>query len=102
MGRKRKRALAYEQEDEPAKQISNYDLIKPAQEGVHLYTEKSELPWDLQPYAVTCLSNSSHFARLTCCRRYWKQRHSIFSLYDSGIWTTDDSWFEVTQECVAK
>lgn len=102
MGRKRKRALGYEQEDEPHKQSSNFDLIRPTQEGVHLYTDKPELPWDLQPYAVICLSNSSQLARLTYYRRYWKQRHSIFSLYDSGIWTTDDSWFEVTQECVAK
>lgn len=25
----------------------------------------------------------------------------MFSRYDEGIWTTDDSWFEVTHECIA-
>lgn len=26
----------------------------------------------------------------------------MFSLYDEGIWTTDDSWFEVTHESIAR
>jgi trimethylguanosine synthase len=34
--------------------------------------------------------------------RYWQQRHLIFSKYDEGIWLTDDAWFEVTPEPVAK
>lgn len=34
--------------------------------------------------------------------RYWHQGYSIFSKYDDGIWMTDDSWYEVTHECVAK
>jgi trimethylguanosine synthase len=34
--------------------------------------------------------------------RYWQQRHSIFSKYDEGICMTDDAWFGVTPEPVAK
>ena len=34
--------------------------------------------------------------------RYWNQGYSIFSKYDDGIWMTDDSWYEVTHESVAK
>ena len=26
----------------------------------------------------------------------------MFSMYDEGIWTTDDSWFEVTYESIAR
>jgi uncharacterized protein YhfF len=33
---------------------------------------------------------------------YWNQRHRIFSKYDDGVWLTDDSWFGVTPEPVAK
>lgn len=35
-------------------------------------------------------------------RRYWKQRFRIFSRYDQGIWMTDDLWFGVTQEDIAR
>lgn len=34
--------------------------------------------------------------------RYFSQRYSIFSLYDYGVWMTDDAWFGVTPEPVAK
>ncbi|OQO08003.1 hypothetical protein B0A48_06796 [Cryoendolithus antarcticus] len=34
--------------------------------------------------------------------KYWHQRKSIFSRYDEGIWMTDDLWFGVTPEPVAK
>jgi hypothetical protein len=33
---------------------------------------------------------------------YWAQRYRIFSKYDDGIWLTDDAWFGVTPEPVAK
>ena len=33
---------------------------------------------------------------------YWNQRHRIFSKYDEGVWLTDDAWFGVTAEPVAK
>ena len=35
-------------------------------------------------------------------RRYFHQRHSIFSRYDDGIWMTEDAWFGVTPEPVAE
>lgn len=34
--------------------------------------------------------------------RYWEQGYSIFSKYDEGIWMTDDAWYGVTHESVAK
>jgi len=34
--------------------------------------------------------------------RYWHQGYSIFSKYDDGIWMTDDAWYGVTHESVAK
>ena len=40
--------------------------------------------------------------RLTNCYRYFSQRYSIFSWYDEGICMTDDAWFGVTPEPVAK
>lgn len=33
--------------------------------------------------------------------RYWRQRHDLFSLYDSGIYLTDAAWFGVTAEPIA-
>jgi trimethylguanosine synthase len=48
----------------------------------HHYNSLAEVPWDIQ--------------------KYWQQRHSIFSLYDEGIYMTDDAWFGVTPEPVAK
>lgn len=33
---------------------------------------------------------------------YWNQRHRIFSKYDDGVWLTDDAWFGVTAEPIAK
>lgn len=34
--------------------------------------------------------------------RYFSQRYSIFSYYDEGVHMTDDAWFGVTPEPVAK
>ncbi|KAL1986555.1 hypothetical protein VTN96DRAFT_6133 [Rasamsonia emersonii] len=48
---------------------------------VHHYTNRGEVPWDIQ--------------------NYWVQRHKIFSKYEEGIWLTDDAWFGVTPEPVA-
>lgn len=35
-------------------------------------------------------------------KKYWKQRHDIFSRYNDGIWMTDVGWYGVTPECVAE
>ncbi|RKF76438.1 Trimethylguanosine synthase [Golovinomyces cichoracearum] len=48
----------------------------------HHYTSLREVNWDIQ--------------------KYWSQRHSIFSRYDEGIYMTDDSWFGVTPEPIAR
>jgi len=54
----------------------------PLTEDCHHYSRISEVPWDIQ--------------------KYWHQRHSIFSNYDEGIYMTDDAWFGVTPEPVAR
>jgi trimethylguanosine synthase len=70
---------------------------------VHHYTNRSEVPWDIQKYAPMSVSNhlsASTNWSLQCS--YWAQRYKIFSKYDAGIWLTDDAWFGVTPEPVAK
>ena len=46
------------------------------------YVSKADVPWDIQ--------------------KYYQQRYSIFSKYDSGVRMTDDAWFGVTPEPVAR
>ncbi|TLD19556.1 trimethylguanosine synthase [Venturia nashicola] len=52
-----------------------------SQGAAHHYEEASEVPSNI--------------------RKYWQQRHSIWSKYDEGILMTDDAWFGVTPEPVA-
>lgn len=51
-------------------------------EGIHHYESASDLP--------------------EANAKYWHQRYNIFSKYDEGIWLTDDAWFGVTPEPIAK
>jgi trimethylguanosine synthase len=68
-------------------------------QGVCLfYKDKAEVPWDIQKldsHLCLCLKILTLFS-------YYQQRHKIFSKYDEGVWMTDDSWFGVTPEPVAK
>jgi hypothetical protein len=41
------------------------------------------------------------YSKLTCSR-YWFQRYKIWENYDEGIWMTEDAWFGVTPEPIAK
>jgi trimethylguanosine synthase len=34
--------------------------------------------------------------------KYWTQRYSLFSLFDSGIKMDEEGWFSVTPESIAK
>ncbi|KAF2001113.1 trimethylguanosine synthase [Amniculicola lignicola CBS 123094] len=34
-------------------------------------------------------------------KKYWFQRFQIWSLYDKGVWMTEDAWFGVTPEPIA-
>lgn len=34
--------------------------------------------------------------------KYWTQRYSLFSLFDSGIKMDEEGWFSVTPEPIAK
>lgn len=49
-----------------------------------------------------CLPNLLLFYKVLIVSRYYQQRHQIFSKYDKGIWMTEDAWFGVTPEPVAK
>lgn len=49
-----------------------------------------------------CLSNLLVGFQVLIVGRYYHQRHQIFSKYDEGIWMTEDAWFGVTPEPVAK
>lgn len=65
---------------------------------VHHYNRLHEVPWDIQK----CVLNHSFRATADTFCSYWAQRHRIFSKYDDGVWLTDDAWFGVTPEPVAK
>lgn len=71
----------------------------PLTEKCHHYQGKHEVPWDNQKLEYnTCYI----YPVLTNITRYFAQRYSIFSLYDYGVYMTDDAWFGVTPEPVAK
>lgn len=54
----------------------------PLTDNCHHYTRLQDVPWDIQ--------------------KYWKSRFKIFSNYNDGIYLTDDAWFGVTPEPVAR
>ena len=60
---------------------------------------EKDMPQALWRYVPTC---SSVLSTSIDHNRYWAQRYRIFSRFDAGIWLTDDGWFEVTPEPVAK
>lgn len=64
------------------------------------YKDRAEVPWDIQK----CGSPRPFFffGQVLMLNRYYHQRHDIFSRYDEGVWMTEDSWFGVTPEPVAK
>lgn len=47
-------------------------------------------------------SRIERLVELNYINRYYHQRRSIFSRYDDGIWMTEDAWYGVTPEPVAK
>ena len=69
-------------------------------EGVHHYDESSEMPEQIQKCDSSNLIPTQKI--LTKYHRYWHQRYDIWSRYDEGIWMTDDVWFGVTPEPIAK
>jgi hypothetical protein len=47
---------------------------------------------------LMCSSNADR----ALSNSYFRQRHKIFSKYDEGVWMTEDAWYGVTHEAVAK
>ncbi|KAL9613604.1 MAG: hypothetical protein Q9167_001886 [Letrouitia subvulpina] len=62
--------------------------IEPPQVARH-HNDRASVPWDAHK------SEKLH-------AQYFQQRYSIFSKYDYGIWMTDEAWFGVTPEPVAR
>lgn len=80
--------------------------IKPAErlsltDKCHHYTGQHEVPWDIQKF-VLCYQKILSPPIMLIFNRYFSQRYSIFSYYDDGVHMTDDAWFGVTPEPVAK
>lgn len=70
----------------------------PEQEGIHLWLEHAQFPDNLKKYDFY-----SQFEDLMLMSiRYWAQRYQIWELYDQGIWMTEDAWYGVTPEPIAK
>lgn len=90
------------------------------EEKTYHYNAIGEVPWDIQKYKkktrkffLFCDAcgmggkgkGGSRVERLIWANyisRYYHQRRSIFSRYDDGIWMTEDAWYGVTPEPVAK
>lgn len=80
--------------------------LKPAErlpltDECHHYKGKHEVPWDIQKL-VLCCPICTFFQHANRLCRYFSQRYSIWSYYDGGVHMTDDAWFGVTPEPVAK
>ena len=67
-------------------------------EGCQHYADFHEMPWDIRK----CVLMHTLPLAIADGIRYYHQRYSIFSKYDEGIWMTEDAWFGVTPEPVAK
>lgn len=81
-------------DDNPVADPKTYPLTDECQH----YERRDEVPWDIQKYVQI----RSPLYEANFGFRYWSQRYSIFSMYDEGIYMTDDAWFGVTPEPVAK
>ena len=68
-------------------------------EGCQHYANLSEVPWDIHKYVVSIILQCDFSDTPD---RYYHQRFGIFSKYDEGIWMTEDAWFGVTPEPVAR
>ena len=67
--------------------------------GCQHYANLSEVPWDIHKYEGSIILQCD-FSDIP--DRYYHQRFSIFSKYDEGIWMTEEAWFGVTPEPVAR
>lgn len=67
---------------------------------VHHYSDIGEVPWDIQKYVSFIAASREFIANNNSS--YFAQRYKLFSKYDEGVWLTDDAWFGVTPEPIAK
>lgn len=68
-------------------------------DGIHQWLSVDQFPPHLQKYVFETYKLGD--SRLTVIR-YWFQRYKIWDKYDEGVWMTEDAWFGVTPEPIAK
>jgi trimethylguanosine synthase len=71
----------------------------PDEKGIHQWLRVDQFPEHLKKYNDHGIIEVN--VKLTECR-YWFQRFKIWEQYDKGIWMTEDAWFGVTPEPIAK
>jgi trimethylguanosine synthase len=71
----------------------------PEGEGIYQWQKHHEVPEHLEKYFLLP-QYCRHSTNKNC--RYWTQRYLIWDRYDEGVWMTEDSWFGVTPETIAK
>jgi trimethylguanosine synthase len=71
---------------------------KPNEEGINQWLHVDQFPEHLKKYTDW----KSYILLKLTQSRYWFQRFKIWENYDQGIWMTEDAWFGVTPEPIAK
>jgi trimethylguanosine synthase len=71
---------------------------KPNEEGINQWLHVEQFPEHLKKYTYPIYYSLPRLMRF----RYWFQRYKIWENYDQGIWMTEDAWFGVTPEPIAK
>jgi trimethylguanosine synthase len=71
---------------------------QPNEEGIHQWLHADQFPEELKKYK----DEQHNFLQRLTYSRYWFQRFKIWEQYDKGIWMTEDAWFGVTPEPIAK
>ena len=54
-----------------------------------------------KPHRILGPLTKSQLKKYPELRKYWHQRHRLFSEYDEGVWLDYEGWFSVTPECIA-
>lgn len=71
----------------------------PDEKGIHQWLRVDQFPEQLKKYKH---HEFNYIYVMLTGTRYWFQRFKIWEQYDKGIWMTEDAWFGVTPEPIAK
>ena len=89
MARKRKRPS-------PSRSSSDANATTDTRDGDG---ETSRAQWHAVRRATNALTRLSDMP--TSLHKYWRQRHTLFSLFSAGILLDEQSWYSVTPEAIA-